>query len=178
MNTNHSLGEHPMAIAAFPFMKTQISEIENTGGPPLPRQRILVAEGESDIRRLNSEMLIHSGYDVDTAGDGAAAWDTLQLNRYDLLITAQFLPKVSGVYLLKKMHDTDMSLPTIMTTKILPTWEFAARSWLQRTTMVRTPYTTQEFLGTVKKILRAITNAREEIAQQPNWQRHSPAIVL
>ena len=41
------------------------------------RQRILVVDDDLLIRRLNAEMLIFSGYDVDTAEDGAVAWHLL-----------------------------------------------------------------------------------------------------
>jgi DNA-binding response OmpR family regulator len=38
-------------------------------------QRILVVEDNRDLRQLNAGVLIHSGYAVDTAEDGAAAWE-------------------------------------------------------------------------------------------------------
>ncbi len=113
-------------------METIISQTEQPAGTPLPRkpnprQRILVVESEADIRRLNSELLVYSGYQVDAVEDGAVAWETLQQNSYDLLVTAHHLPKVSGVELIRKMHDTSMRLPVIMTTHALPTWELATR---------------------------------------------------
>jgi DNA-binding response OmpR family regulator len=48
-------------------------------------------------------VLIDAGYQVDVAEDGATAWAALQLSKYDLLITDQFMPKVSGVELPKKI---------------------------------------------------------------------------
>jgi DNA-binding NtrC family response regulator len=146
--------------------------------PPNPRQRILVVEGAADLRQLNSEVLVCSGYHVDTAADGEAAWAALRQNRYDLLITAQHLPKLSGVDLISKMHDTSLRLPTIMTTKILPTWEFASRPWLQPTTMVKMPYTTDDFLWTVKNVLRAHTSDGARIAPQPNLLDQSSVVGL
>jgi len=44
--------------------------------PNLP-QRILVVDGDPLIRQVNSEVLFYSGYQVDAADDGAAAWDAL-----------------------------------------------------------------------------------------------------
>ena len=116
-------------------------------------QRILVVEQEADIRQLNKEVLIDAGYQVDVAEDGASAWDLLQFNRYDLLITDQFLPKVSGVELLKKIHVARMTLPVIMATGIMPTWEFAMHPCLQAVRMLRMPYTIAKLLGLVKSIL-------------------------
>jgi len=116
-------------------------------------QRILIVENEGASRDLNAEVLMDAGYQVDVADDGAAAWAALQRSQYDLLITDQFLPKLSGVELLKKIHDARMSLAVIMATKILPTWEFALHPCLQAVTMLRKPYTIEKFLGTVKNIL-------------------------
>jgi len=81
-----------------------------------PPQRILVVEDDRDLRQLNTEVLIHSGYHVNAAADGAAAWQALNTDRYDLLITDNNLPKVSGVELLKKVRAARMALPVIMAT--------------------------------------------------------------
>jgi CheY-like chemotaxis protein len=167
-------------------MEKSILQGENSAGPPLPqnpnpRQRILVVESEADIRRLHSEVLACSGYHVDTVEDGAAAWETLQQNNYDLLVTAHHLPKLSGVELIRKMHDTSVRLPVIMTIRTLPkcdTWELATRPWLRPTAVMRTPYTTEEFLGTVKNVLHVTAHAREEIPPPPNWAAQPPATDL
>jgi CheY-like chemotaxis protein len=68
------------------------------------RQRILVVEDERDLRQITAEGLTDAGYQVDVAEDGATAWTALQIYQYDLLFTDQFMPKVSGVELLKKIH--------------------------------------------------------------------------
>ena len=43
--------------------------------------------------RLNTEVLRCHGYDVDAAGDGAIAWDAIQENNYDLMVTDHSMPK-------------------------------------------------------------------------------------
>jgi DNA-binding NtrC family response regulator len=141
-------------------------------------QRILVVEEAGDIRQLNAEVLIDAGYHVEVAEDGAAAWAALQLHRYDLLITDQFLPKLSGVELLKKIHTARMTLPVIMATGILPTWEFALHPCLQTVTMLRTPYTIDKLLGTVKSVLPETAGVRAEIVPVPNWQSQPSAVRL
>lgn len=125
---------------------------------PLQRQpdlcrRILVVDGDPLIRRFNSEVLIHSGYQVDAAGDGAAAWEALYASNYDLLITDNDLPKVSGVHLLKRIHATRLALPVILATGILPAWELSHSPWLQPAAIVLKPYTFGELVETVKNVL-------------------------
>jgi two-component system alkaline phosphatase synthesis response regulator PhoP len=128
-------------------------QTDDLGFEPSPSQRVLVVEDESDRRQLNTDVLIDAGYQVDVADDGTTAWAALQSSQYDLLITDQFLPKLSGVELLKKIHDARMSLPVIMVTENLPTWGFALHPCLQAVTMLRKPYSMGKFLGTVKSVL-------------------------
>ena len=139
-------------------------------------QRILVVGEEGDIRQLNAEVLIDAGYQVDVAENGASAWAALQLNRYDLLITDQFLPKVSGVELLKKIHIARMTLPVIMATGILPTWEFALHPCLQAVTMLRMPYTIDRLLGLVKSILPENAKVSAHMVATPRWPTKSPVM--
>jgi DNA-binding response OmpR family regulator len=122
-------------------------------GQTNPCQCILVVEDDGDIRRLNTGALIDSGYRVDAIEDGAAAWDALQVNSYDLLVTDHSMPKLSGLELLKKLHAAHMALPVIMATGTMPAWEFALHPWLLPAAMLFKPYTVDELLGTVKKVL-------------------------
>ncbi len=135
--------------------------------PNLP-QRILVVDGDPLIRQLNSEVLIYSGYRVDAAHDGAAAWDALLGNNYDLLITDNDLPQVTGVDLLKKVNATRMAMPVVMATGTLPTREFVQYPWLQPAAVLMKPYSFDELLETVKKVLRATASARMEIPPPPS----------
>jgi DNA-binding NtrC family response regulator len=147
-------------------------------GQPTFRQRILVVEEEGDIRQLNAEVLMDAGYQVEVAEDGATAWAALQRHNYDLLITDQFLPKVSGVELLKKIHTARLTVPVIMATGILPTWEFALHPCLQAVTMLRMPYTMDKLLGMVKSVLPVTVNVGTAFAPPPNWKHQPSALGL
>lgn len=135
-----------------------------------PRQRVLVVEDEADIRRLNTEVLACSGYHVDAAEDGAVAWDMLQTNHYDLLVTDHNMPKVSGIELLKKLHDSSLKLPVIMATGTLPQAELERHPWLEIKAVLLKPYTFDDLLDTVKNVLHATARDRQEMAPPPNWQ--------
>jgi DNA-binding response OmpR family regulator len=119
-----------------------------------PPDHILVVEDDNFFRRLNAAVLAQSGYEVDTAEDGAAAWQALNTDSYDLLITDNRMPKVSGVDLLKKLRAARMVLPVIMATGTLPKEEFARYPWLQPAATLLKPYTSEDMLRTVKRVLR------------------------
>jgi two-component system alkaline phosphatase synthesis response regulator PhoP len=126
---------------------------------PNSRQRILVVEDERKLREQTAEELTDAGYQVDVAEDGAAAWSALRVSKYDLVITDQFMPKVTGVQLLKKMQAARMTLPVIMATGFLPTWEFTLHTWLQPVKMLLKPYSLEELLDVVESVLPRTTGA-------------------
>ena len=123
---------------------------------PRPVHRILVVDDESDIRAINVGILTHHGYKVDSVEDGAAAWEALDADGYDLLITDNQMPKVSGVELLRKLHSARKAIPVIMATGILPGDEFAREPWLQPLAVLLKPYTGAELVETVAQVLRQI----------------------
>jgi DNA-binding response OmpR family regulator len=122
-----------------------------------------VVEDEAPVRQLNAEVLTRAGYEVDAAEDGAAAWEALNGDSYDLLITDNGMPRLSGLELLKKLRAARMELPVIMATGTLPTQEFAQSPWLRPAATLEKPYTIEELLRTVKKVLRATGGTRELI---------------
>ena len=125
----------------------------------LPPHRILVVEDDSTIRRLNTQILLRSGYEVDDVEDGAVAWDALQLNRYDLIITDHKMPRMSGVELIEKLRAARMALPVIMATGMLPKEEFARNPSLEPDATLIKPYTIYELLEKVQEVLRTTTGA-------------------
>ena len=141
-----------------------------------PPHRILVVNNDPYLCHLSAEVLIRHGYEVNAAEDGAAAWEELQAYSYNLLITDQQIPKVSGVELLKKIHATRMALPVILATGTMPTRKFTRHPWLQPATMLRKPYSFEKLLGTVKNVLYATAAVRGEIAPPSNWQNEPTAV--
>lgn len=118
-----------------------------------PPHRVLVVDDEPMMRQINVNMLLDAGYQADAAEDGAAAWDTLQVKSYDLLITDNSMPKVSGVELVKKVRTAGMVLPVIMATGTLLDPQLAWLPEIRISAVLLKPYTLAEFLGTVKTAL-------------------------
>lgn len=143
-----------------------------------PSRRILVVDDDSDIRRLSAAMLKRFGYEVDAAADGAAGWEALNADRYDLLITDNEMPNVSGVELLRKLRAARMALPVIMASGRLPTSEFDQHPWLQPAATLLKPYSVEQFLGTVQQVLRGRDTACGQVAPPPEWQRRTPVPTL
>jgi DNA-binding response OmpR family regulator len=154
--------------------KNMVSPGELSGARQLykanPPQRILLVEDEPDIRRLNTEVLAQSGYQVDAAEDGSVAWQALNTNSYDLLITDNDMPKVSGLELLDKLNAARIPMPVIMVSGTMPTEDFKQHPWLQIHTMLLKPYTIAELLAKVKEALCTTAGVYERITSSPNRQ--------
>jgi len=132
------------------------SGIEN---PPTLPQRILVVNDDPQIRQLCTEVLLHCGYRVDVAEDGAIAWEHLLLNQYDLLMTDNNMCRLTGIGLIKKLHATRLALPVVLVSATLPTEEIARHPWLQIGATLLKPFTTTDLMGTVRKLLPARVGA-------------------
>jgi CheY-like chemotaxis protein len=177
LNLKSKWGEHPIAqvecSAIVSSMSPKyISDVNNPICEPFhrqsnSRQRILVVEDERDLRQITAEGLTDAGYQVDVAEDGATAWTALQIYQYDLLFTDQFMPKVSGVELLKKIHESRITLSVIMATGFLPTWEFALHPCLQPVKMLLKPYSFGKLLGMVKNVLSKTASVGDDIPLPP-----------
>ncbi|MGO8698979.1 MAG: response regulator [Limisphaerales bacterium] len=136
--------------------------VEAQQGQRPPCRRILVADDESAIRSLMSAVLVHAGYHVDAAQDGAVAWAALQAEPYDLLITDCDMPKVTGIELVKNLRSARMDLPVILVTGALP-WHEMTDSSLQIAATLEKPFTVPNLLGVVGNVLRAAANPHEAI---------------
>lgn len=134
------------------------------------QQRILVVEDDAVIRRLNTENLSHSGYRVDAAEDGAAAWDALQLNNYDLVVTDHDMPKVTGAELIQKLRAARMFLPVIMATGTPPTEVYTRCAMMPPAMTLLKPYTFKELMTAVKAVLRVASGSLGEMAPLAAWQ--------
>jgi DNA-binding response OmpR family regulator len=119
--------------------------------------RILVVDDDICIRDISAQILASSGYQVDTVEDGAAAWDALHASSYDLLITDNNMPKVSGIDLVKRLRSERMALPVIMASGF-PAEMLERIPSLRLDATLPKPFTGDELLGTVKRVLQACSH--------------------
>jgi len=160
-------------------MKKQVPPVgaqakSDSARPADPIQRILVVDDDSFFCHRNAEVLIRHGYEVNAAEDGAAGWKELQANRYNLLITENELPSLTGLQLVKKLRSARMALPVILSTeKKLPAPAVRLLR-LQPVITLLKPYTIAEFIGAVRVVLGAPDADGERLAP-PNWQGYLPA---
>ena len=84
--------------------------------------KVLVLDDDPMIQGILSRVLSRSGFQVRCAGDGEAGWEELQNRDYDLLITDNDMPKLTGLDLLRRLRDRASQLPTILISGNMP-WQ-------------------------------------------------------
>ena len=77
---------------------------------------LLIADDEKNIRSGLELAFEDEGYTVVTAADGKEAWENLQKNAIDLVITDLRMPEMDGYELLKRISAAYPTLPVIVLT--------------------------------------------------------------
>jgi PAS domain S-box-containing protein len=118
-----------------------------------PSYRVLVVDDEKAVRNLHLELLTGAGYEAMAVADGALAWDAIQTQHFDLMITDNSMPKVTGVELVNKLIAAHITLPVIMVTGALPEHEFKRCRWLNDIAVLVKPVSNSAILSIVEKVL-------------------------
>jgi DNA-binding response OmpR family regulator len=167
--------------ALLSAVKKVLREADKTADAPRQRtvnspRHILAVDGDHDLRLLYTEALTRPDYSVDVAEDGAAGWEALQVNRYDLLITEHDLPKLTGVELVRNLRAARLTLPVVMAVGRVPTQELARNPSLQLAATLVKPFAMDALLDTVGSVLHATERRREQIAEPTVWQSEPLAV--
>ncbi len=83
---------------------------------PIPR--ILVAEDSLTSRTLLRNVLAAAGFYVETAVDGQDAWEKLQQNSFDLVVSDVEMPRRNGFELTQAIRSSLGELPVILVTSL------------------------------------------------------------
>ncbi|MBO6496932.1 response regulator [Roseivirga sp.] len=89
------------------------SLIENTD---MKKRRVLLVEDDSLSVKLYVKLLSKWGYDVSYANNGMLALEMLEEESYDLLLTDNQLPLMTGSELVEKVMKTRPTLKTLIVT--------------------------------------------------------------
>ena len=116
-------------------------------------RRILIAEDDDIVRQIISNILADEGYAVNAAADGEQAWEALRQDPYDLLVTDNEMPRLTGIKLIERIRKAGMSLPVIVVSSAFPVDRARDYPQLQITAAVPKPFGRLKLLDTVKSAL-------------------------
>jgi len=112
--------------------------------PPVARLsdqvRVLLADDETAIRRFVTLYLSRAGYAVTAVADGQQALEALQADSYDLLITDQQMPNLTGAELISRLRLAGMNLPVIVAASDLEPFSESECSHLKIAALLQKPF--------------------------------------
>jgi two-component system NtrC family response regulator len=117
-------------------------------------QVILIVDDEEGVRDGLSELLKDEGYAVVCAEDGEEALNILRTTSIDLILTDMRMPGMSGIDLLKKVHEINDELGVIIITgygeieSYIEAMSFGAMEYVSK------PFKANELRFIVSKILQ------------------------
>ena len=80
----------------------------------MTKASILCVDDEDIPRTLRALVLRKQGYEVVTVGSGAEALRELASRQFDLVLTDQLMPGMTGTELAKKIKSSTPSLPVVI----------------------------------------------------------------
>ena len=151
---------------------------EETGRTSTMSQSILVVEDEEALALGIRDALLHVGYEVEVAHDGAAALEAVKNGRFDLVVLDIMLPGKSGLEVLRELraerHDVRVVVLTALANEsddtALRAFRFANRSMAQQ--RIHSIYALDRRRGGKK------TLAELDIPKNRSWRPFQLAFVL
>jgi len=119
-------------------------------------KRILLCDDEIHILRAAEFKLKRAGYDVQIAGDGQEAWELIEAQPPDILITDCQMPRLDGFALTRRVRENPNTrdLPVLMLTA--KGFELSHNELAEKWNVigvVAKPFSPRELLDTVGRIL-------------------------
>ncbi|MDH5561270.1 MAG: response regulator [Deltaproteobacteria bacterium] len=120
--------------------------------------QILVVEDNEKIRKLLCNLLTNVGFvNIDEAGNGIEAWETLTQKKVELMLTDWMMPEMNGLELLKKVRTSSenfKNIPIMMITASDKTENIVeAGKWNLNGYIVK-PFSVKTVLSKIEEALR------------------------
>jgi two-component system NtrC family sensor kinase len=122
--------------------------------PAVPA-RILYAEDDPQVRRVASLVLNRAGYIVTPVEDGLQAWEALHLREFDLLVTDNDMPRLSGLQLAVRIRREGMRLPIVIASGSANMMKGPEIAGLQLACLLQKPFDASLLASLVKTALDA-----------------------
>jgi CheY-like chemotaxis protein/two-component sensor histidine kinase len=125
---------------------------------PCTGRRIMFVDDEETLRDLTTEFLESQGYTVRTYADGMAAWEAFEAapHSWDLVITDQTMPRVTGIDLAARIRELAPDTPPILlSTGYSERYNREDLRLLGITDILQKPFALQHLLDTVRSALKS-----------------------
>lgn len=117
--------------------------------------RILFIDDEYQICTLAAEILGRQGFDIEIFQDGYKALRKFTDNpgRYDIVVSDQAMPAISGLYLLRKLREIRGNIPEILCMDYGDPLDNVNKYEEKIDAFFTKPYSFSELIGQIEKLL-------------------------
>jgi two-component system OmpR family response regulator len=144
------------------MMVTQAAEGSRSGAPDRPA-RILVVDDEPSLAELLTMTLSHEGWEVRTAGDGAAALRGAAEFAPDAVLLDVGLPDFDGLEVLRRLRGAHPDLPVLFLTARDSAEDRAAGLLAGADGYLTKPFSLEHVVARLQSLLRAAGTADESV---------------
>jgi two-component system alkaline phosphatase synthesis response regulator PhoP len=123
-------------------------------------KRVLLCDDEIHILKAAEFKIRRAGHDVECAGDGEQAWEAIERQLPDVIVTDCQMPRLDGIGLCRRVrsHDYTRHLPMLMLTA--KGYELSHEDIVEQLGVLRVvskPFSPRELLQMVEEILETGT---------------------
>jgi CheY-like chemotaxis protein len=118
--------------------------------------RFLVVDDNEDIRDVFCRLVERAGHDATTAYDGQDAVETLERERFDVMLLDLTMPRMTGVEVVRWLRDRPDVAPALRIV-VISAWAGENRAVLQElgiTTVMQKPLRIQQLTDLIAETLR------------------------
>ena len=119
-------------------------------------QRIAIVEDEKNIRDNVAFALEREGFQVQTHGDGVAAWEAFQNELPDLVVLDIIMPKMDGLELCRKLRSVSDTVPIIFLTSRDEEFDRVLGLELGADDYLCKPFSMRELLAWIRVLFRRV----------------------
>jgi two-component system response regulator ChvI len=118
--------------------------------------RIAIVEDEKNIRDNVAFALEREGYEVDSFGDGAAAWEVFQEQLPDLVILDIIMPRMDGLEVCRRLRAVSDDVPIIFLTSRDEEFDRVLGLELGADDYLCKPFSMRELLARIRVLFRRL----------------------
>jgi len=132
------------------------------------QQQVLIVDDDESVRDFVSKALRQYGYDAASASNGRIALNLLEEYHPDLILLDIMMPELSGIEVLKLLHDCGNTTPVIILTGLKDTELLEQAFSLGALDYITKPFVASVLVARIRAKLRrvSISNISNDEAEQ------------
>jgi two-component system response regulator FlrC len=148
-----------------------VAETHNGEKERVRAAKILVVDDDPHMQEGVRVALSRGSYEIVVATDGIKAMEALDKQEFDLIVTDQKMPNMSGIELLTTLQKRESSIPVVMITAYGTITQAVEAMQLGAADFITKPFSSKELLQVVERVLLPEVQATRQRAKKEGGDR-------